>query len=148
MGELTFLKPVPKDRIVEVNEEKPRRLFSETDSSELREVVEAFWRKYKGRAYLSFLSVVDFAEEGVFRVDYVFYLMGEKKLLTIRVRVPRDNPRLPSIADIVPAASAYEREAYDLFGIAFENNSHPGEGAHPSPRAPQPSSATQRLEAH
>ena len=113
---MTSLNLALKDRVVEVG------------SSELRKVVEEFWREYRGRAYLSLISVVDFVEEGVFRVDYVFYLVEEKKLLTVRVRVPRDNPRLPSIADIVPAARVYECEAHDLFGIVFEGSSCPQEG--------------------
>ncbi|HID65607.1 MAG TPA: NADH-quinone oxidoreductase subunit C [Aquificaceae bacterium] len=125
---MTSLKLVLEGRVVEVVEREPRRLFVEVGSSELREFVEGFWRVYRGRAYLSLISVVDFVEEGVFRVDYVFWLVDEKKLLTVRVRVSRDNPRLPSIADIVPAARVYECEAYDLFGIVFEGNNCSVEG--------------------
>lgn len=52
----------------------------------------------------------------------------------VRVRVDRDNPRMPSVADVWPAADWHEREAYDLLGIVFEN--HPdsvedADGVHP-----------------
>ena len=39
--------------------------------------------------------------------------------LRIRVGVPAPNPVVPSITSVFPGANFYEREAYDLFGIAF-----------------------------
>lgn len=61
-------------------------------------------------------------------------LWKERSELAIRVTVPRENPRIPSVADVWPAADWHEREAYDLMGIVFEN--HPdsvedAEGVHP-----------------
>ena len=111
-----------KNREVEAREEEPQRLLVEVGPDELRDAIESLWREYKGKAYLSLISVVDLVDEKVFRVDYMFWLIPEKKLLTIRVKVPRDNPKLPSIVGLVPAANVYEREAYDLFGIVFEGN--------------------------
>lgn len=124
---MTSSKLQLKSRVVEVSEHEPRRLVVEVNSSELREIVKEFWKGYRGKAYLSLISVVDFVNEGMFRVDYVFWLVEERKLLIIRVKVPRNSPKLPSIADIVPAASVYECEAQDLFGIVFEDNLCPKE---------------------
>lgn len=42
--------------------------------------------------------------------------------IAIRVRVPRDNPHVPSVADVWPAADWHEREAYDLLGIIFDGH--------------------------
>ena len=52
----------------------------------------------------------------------------------VRVKAPRSNPRIPSVADVWPAADWHEREAYDLMGIVYEN--HPdsvedADGLHP-----------------
>jgi NADH-quinone oxidoreductase subunit C len=52
----------------------------------------------------------------------------------VHVRVPRDKPLIPSVADVWRAADWHEREAYDLMGIVFEN--HPDsvtdhDGTHP-----------------
>ena len=33
--------------------------------------------------------------------------------------LPRENPSLPTVDDVWPAANFQEREAFDLFGIAF-----------------------------
>ena len=46
--------------------------------------------------------------------------------LGVRVEVDRDDPHMPSVASIWPAADWHEREAFDLMGIVFEG--------HPDPR--------------
>ena len=40
----------------------------------------------------------------------------------IRVVVDRNDPVIPSVADIWPTADWHEREAYDLMGIRFSNH--------------------------
>jgi NADH-quinone oxidoreductase subunit C len=42
--------------------------------------------------------------------------------LRVRARVPGDDPRLPTVSDVWPAANWPEREAYDLFGITFDGH--------------------------
>lgn len=54
--------------------------------------------------------------------------------ICIQICVPRNDPRMPSVADVWRAADWHEREAYDLMGILFEN--HPDsmigpDGKHP-----------------
>jgi NADH-quinone oxidoreductase subunit C len=39
--------------------------------------------------------------------------------ITVRVRVPRSNPQLPTISSIYPGANWHERETHDFFGIKF-----------------------------
>ena len=60
------------------------------------------------------------------RFALVIHLLSLANNWRLRVRVfAADDtaPKLPSIADIWPAANWYEREAFDLFGIEFQ--SHP-----------------------
>jgi NADH-quinone oxidoreductase subunit C len=40
----------------------------------------------------------------------------------VKVRVDRDAPRVPSVADLWPAANWHEREAFDLLGVVFEGH--------------------------
>lgn len=42
--------------------------------------------------------------------------------IAIRIDVDRENPHIPSVADIWPAADWHEREAYDLLGIIFDGH--------------------------
>ena len=52
----------------------------------------------------------------------------------VKVKVPRGNPHIASVADVWPTADWHEREAYDLMGIVFDG--HPdavddADGRHP-----------------
>ena len=40
----------------------------------------------------------------------------------MRVQVPADDPTLPTLFDLHPGTEAMEREAYDMFGIAFTDH--------------------------
>ena len=40
----------------------------------------------------------------------------------VRVVTDRDNPVIPSVADVWPTANWHEREAYDLMGIRFSGH--------------------------
>jgi NADH-quinone oxidoreductase subunit C len=86
--------------------------------------------KNMGFDHVLSLSAVDYAAEGKFLVTYIFasYLTPElrSQLLHIRAEIPRDNPKIASIADIYPSADYEERECHEMFGIWFEGNPHMG----------------------
>ncbi len=75
--------------------------------------------------YLSSLTGADYLE--YLEVVYHFYSM-EKKTgpLVLRVRVKPDNAQVPSLVSVYRGAEYQEREAYDMYGVIFEN--------HPDPR--------------
>ena len=58
------------------------------------------------------------------RFEVVVILMSHAKRERIRLRtqVPEGDPTLPSLFDVHPGSEAMEREAFDLFGIAFEGH--------------------------
>ena len=66
------------------------------------------------------LSCVDY--ETWFQLVYFLHSLEPERTLVIKADVPYDNPRLPSVAAIWPAAEWYEREARDLFGVQFDGN--------------------------
>ena len=69
---------------------------------------------------LHHLSAITALDDGrSFSAYYHLWLAGG---LTLRVSCPRENPVLPSVSKILPAALWYEREAHDLFGILFEGH--------------------------
>src|SRR5207237_10396600 len=51
---------------------------------------------------------------------------GTAKRLRVKVRVPGNDPRLPTLSGVWPAMNWAEREVWDLFGLAF--------GGHPDRR--------------
>ncbi len=59
---------------------------------------------------------------GTLSVFYHFMRLSDDAKLIFRVQVPRENPKVKSIANIYRAADWHEREAFDMFGIVFENH--------------------------
>ncbi|BCS34670.1 hypothetical protein TBR22_A38980 [Luteitalea sp. TBR-22] len=66
-----------------------------------------------------------------FEVVYHFVSMGPEALgagvppaqrLRVKVRVGGETPSVPTIVRIYPNANWYEREVFDLFGVAFEGH--------------------------
>ena len=66
------------------------------------------------------LSGVDYKEK--FAVAYHLHSMKHRHAIGMKVFLPREAPSLPTVDDVWPAANFQEREAYDLFGIAFEGS--------------------------
>jgi len=58
-----------------------------------------------------------------FEVLYHFERLNEvqlKELITIKIRVPREDPTVDSIVSVMPGALFYEAELRDLFGIELK----------------------------
>jgi len=52
-----------------------------------------------------------------------YHLTGAHRgIVSIRVELPRDAPRIRSAHGILPPAALYERQIHDLFGIEFEGH--------------------------
>ena len=72
---------------------------------------------------LSNLSGVDRIKEEQLQVVLHLYSYTHRHLLVVKVNVPRDEPRMPSVEGIWKAANWLEREIYDLLGIEFTGHS-------------------------
>ena len=70
------------------------------------------------------LTVVDWfrKKEPRFEVVVQFLSTSQNLRKTVKVFVKDEDLTLPSITEIYPSANFYEREAYDMFGIVFENH--------------------------
>lgn len=55
-------------------------------------------------------------------VVYNLHSIKHGHKLTLRVELPRENPRLPSVETVWRTADWHEREAFDLLGIVFEGH--------------------------
>jgi NADH-quinone oxidoreductase subunit C len=101
---------VPRERLVEVG-----RLLR--DTPELR------------FAFLADIVPVDYLpREPRYQITYLLVSLGvggfgdTPKRLRVRVAVPGDDARLPTVSEIWPVANWAEREAYDLFGIFIDGH--------------------------
>lgn len=68
---------------------------------------------------LDTITGVDWLAEGQMEVVYDYFHPGKALRAVVRVRVPRDNPEVPTISKIFPGANWHERETHDFFGIRF-----------------------------
>ncbi|MBI5285453.1 MAG: NADH-quinone oxidoreductase subunit C [Chloroflexi bacterium] len=68
--------------------------------------------------YLRCLSGVDWQEEGL-EVVYHLWSFSKFHALTVKTRVSYDDPTVPSVTALYPAANWHERETRDMFGINF-----------------------------
>lgn len=80
-------------------------------------------------AFLADIVPVDYyPREPRFEVTYILASLGvggfgtSPRRLRVRVRVPGDDPRLPTVSDVWASANWAERETYDLFGISFDGH--------------------------
>ncbi len=71
--------------------------------------------------YLSSLTGADYLQ--YLEVVYHFYSMAKKTgPFVLRVRVSRENPKIPSLVPLYRGAEFQERETYDMYGILFEGH--------------------------
>ena len=67
------------------------------------------------------LACVDYRE--YLQLVYILHSINQEHSLVIKTNVESANPRVPSVTSIWRAADWYEREAHDLFGVAFDGHS-------------------------
>jgi NADH-quinone oxidoreductase subunit C len=72
---------------------------------------------------LSSLTVVDWPERTPrFWVAYELYSMVHRHRLRVKVGLPAEDPRVPSVTPMFPTANWHEREAWDFFGVVFDGH--------------------------
>lgn len=67
------------------------------------------------------LSTITGVDEGEVISVYYHFWKG-KEFLSLKTQVPKSEPKLGSISEILPAAVLYEAEVKDLLGVTFEGN--------------------------
>jgi NADH-quinone oxidoreductase subunit C/D len=79
-------------------------------------------RDEDGYDYLSSLTGVDYPQDNKLEVVYQVYKTTGGSGIIYKVQVPRENPVVKSLISIYPGAEFQEREAYDMYGIEFEDH--------------------------
>jgi NADH-quinone oxidoreductase subunit C len=94
------------------------------DASELVNVCTAL--QQDPSTYFDMLSCITGIDNGVdantMEVIYTLYSIPFNTSLNIKVRIPRSEPVIPSVAHLWKTADWHEREIYDLLGIQFEGH--------------------------
>jgi len=106
-----------KEKIITVEVPRERRIFAYIKLEALKESIK--FLKDMGFKHLSTITGVDM-EDGI---ELIYHLALDGSIeLSLRLKVQKDDPRVPTITDIIPGAILYEREVHDMFGVNFEGH--------------------------
>jgi membrane-bound hydrogenase subunit beta len=98
---------------------RAQRAFVSIKRDKLREAANHL--KEEGFTHITTISGVDTSEE----FEVVYHITSKQISIALKIKVPKDDPKVPSITDIFPGAVLYEREVNDLFGIFPEGHPDP-----------------------
>jgi Ni,Fe-hydrogenase III component G len=95
---------------------KGKQIFMRIDKKCLEQAIE--FLKSNEFTHLSAITGLE-VEDGI---ELLYHLSNGNILLTVRVKLPKNEAIAPSITDIVRGATLYEQEIHDLFGVKFEGH--------------------------
>lgn len=116
------LREVLGPLLISIEEPKPRRIVIRAEPAKVRAILGELLRNFKEGFYVSSITVVDYIDANEFEVNYNIWMYDLRTLATIKFRLPRGNPTIDTISDLIPGTATHEQEAYDLMGVAFAEN--------------------------
>ena len=72
-------------------------------------------------AGISAITGIDLGE----KIGLLYHMRTNGAIVTVSTAVPKENPKIPTITDLISGAHFHEREAADLFGVIFEGHPNP-----------------------
>lgn len=75
--------------------------------------------------YCDFTGGVDFGEEQGFEVVTHLHSTRHHHNVRVKVKLPHEDPSIPTISDLFATCDWHERETAELFGIRFEGHPKP-----------------------
>jgi len=103
------------ERILELTNPAARRIFLTVSPQDLIPAVLRL-RTDLGYWYLATISGLDAGDA----FEFLYHFGDEGGNLNLRTRIPKADPRLPSICAVIPGAILYERELQEMFGVVVE----------------------------
>ena len=130
-----LVKAFGEENVYDAKVPRAYRSFAHVKREKLLEVV--VYRKEKhGFGHVTTRTGVDMGDG----YEVVYHLRSEGFCLSLKVPVPKDDPKVPSIVGVINGAVLYEREVNDLLGVFPEGHPDPQrlildydwpEGVHP-----------------
>ena len=112
-----FTKFLGAENVPESRIPRERRVFVTIKKDKLRDAVR-YLRDHEGLTHITTISGVDAGDE----IEVLYHFTKKDLSLGLRVKVPREEPVVDSIADILNGAPLYEREVHDLLGVVFKGH--------------------------
>ena len=108
------LKEKFNDKIIDARVQRQKRVFVTINSKALLEIMK-YLAQEKGYKHVATISGLDLSKN----LGVIYHLIEENITLSLKIEIPKGNPRIPTIIKIIPGAELYEREVHDLFGVVF-----------------------------
>ncbi len=103
---------------VEMTTPEPNRLDARINAPDLLAAVGGMVKAHWG--YLAAITGLDLGgTEG--ELELLYHFCSGASIVTLRVGIPYDNAFVPSLYEIIPSVSFYERELIEMFGITVAN---------------------------
>jgi len=110
------LKSLLGEKIVEISNPSLRRVFFTVAPGNLTASA-AVLSKDLGIWYIATISGVDVGDG----YELLYHFGPDTGSLTMRTKIPKENPHIESLCPSFPGAILYERELQDMFGIAVDH---------------------------
>jgi len=104
-----------KDAVLEVSAPRKRRIFLHVETDSLVDTIKYLVNDLEFK-HISTITGSDLGQE----MELIYHLAYKGCVeLSVRVKVPKNNPNVPTITNIIPGAVLYEREVHDVLGVTF-----------------------------
>jgi len=103
--------------LLEVKIPRPRRLHIKVKPEDYKRAAKHLVESI-GLNHVSTITAADTGKE----MDVMTFLFGRGVEVMLKAAVPKTDPKIPTLTDIVPGVMFYEREIHDLFGIVFDGH--------------------------
>ncbi|MBD3171241.1 hypothetical protein GF326_02090 [Candidatus Bathyarchaeota archaeon] len=114
-----FLDSLEEKGVTDTRLQRLNAAYARTTREKLLEVIE--YLRDEGFVHITTITAVDVEEH----FDIVYHLRNQGFALNLKVAVPKDDPKIPTITEILPGATLYEREVNDLMGVFPEGHPNP-----------------------
>src|SRR5512136_2547985 len=118
MSDIEIVESLKRDlgaKALELANPDRRRIFLKVAAADLVPTVTLLRDKYDC-AYLATISGVDKGEA----FEFLYHFASPVASLTVRIDVPRAEPRFATSCPVIPGAILYERELQEMFGVTVE----------------------------
>lgn len=115
------LKEAFGEQILEVKIPREHRMFVQVPLPRVKEVIEYLKQNFD-MDYITTITAIDVGED----IEVLYHFFCKGVALSLRTFVPKANPVIDTITQIIPGAILYEREIQDLLGLKVKD--------HPDPR--------------
>lgn len=100
-----------------VESPKDRRVYINIKRENLLEVIKHLKEQY-GAYHISTITCFDLGAE----IELLYHIFIKNTFMSVRVKMPKSDPTVPTITQIIPGAILYEREISELMGVKVKGH--------------------------